>query len=283
MEPGDETSHLFLVGLPLGDKVGAIQGPGIGIEWGQRWGGIVMKKSLSLALLGLFVSAFPASEAFTQITFGSFWSKLFKQDSAVTRPEATSTEPAVEAAPTGTSLRTDPAPTLATSKCETYRPYLVQAKAEMEKKNDLERNACQLYKGWVELWLASDCDAQAFADAETVQCPAPLGAVRFDAAARNTSAFLKPSCDEIFGKWQTSSNWTHAGIQACDYSLFETGCRPMAEAAEDCGAWQCAQNCTLKYACDPAGFKALVSATPVYFNDPPKLQGCMENLRRAGL
>ncbi|MCC6272781.1 MAG: hypothetical protein IT572_04895 [Deltaproteobacteria bacterium] len=240
-----------------------------------------MKKFLSL--IGLFVWALPLATAFSQTTFGSFWSKLFNRDSIVAKPEGTSVDSPLEAAPEAASFSSDAAPTLATSKCEGYRPYLEQAKAEMGKKNDLERNACQLYKSWAELWRASDCDAQAFADASAVQCSAALGSVRFDAAATNVSAIMRPSCDEIFGKWQTASNWTHAGIQACDYSLFETGCRPMAEAAEDCGAWQCAQNCTLKYACDPAGFKALISATPVYFNDPPRLQGCMENLRRAGL
>ncbi len=222
------------------------------------------------------------SEGISQTSLSSFWSKVFRQDLSVTRPQAVPPAPADTEIRAVTALRPEATQLLVPSKCETYRPYLEQAKAEMEKRNALEANACQLYKSWAELWRSSECDAQAFADAEAVQCPSPWAATRFEVGAQ-PSALMRPSCDEIFGKWQTSSNWAHAGIQACDYSLFETGCRPMAEAAEDCGDWQCQQNCNLKYACDAEGFKRLVSATPIYFNDPPRLQGCMDQLRRAGL
>jgi len=235
----------------------------------------IMKKRIPWAFAAFFAAMTVSPGGISQTFMSHFWNKVFRQDLSVSKPQAP--------ADTGiTAVRPEAVQLLIPSKCETYRPYVEQAKVEMEKRNALEANACQLYKSWAELWRSSECDAQAFADAEAVQCPSTWAATRFEVGAQ-PSALMRPSCDEIFGKWQTTSNWAHAGIQACDYSLFETGCRPMAEAAEDCGAWQCQQNCTLKYACDAEGFKRLVSATPIYFNDPPRLQGCMDQLRRAGL
>ncbi len=240
-----------------------------------------MKKRIPWAFAAFLAAMVLSSEGISQTFMSNFWNKVFRQDLSVSKPRAVPPAPTDTGFTAATSVRPEVVQLFAASKCETYRPFVEQAKAEMEKRNTLEGNACQLYKSWAELWRSSECDAQAFADAEAVQCPSTWGA-SFE-ARNQPSVLIRPSCDEIFGKWQTSSNWAHAGIQACDYSLFETGCRPMADAAEDCGAWQCQQNCTLKYACDAEGFKRLVSATPIYFNDPPRLQGCMDQLRRAGL
>ena len=178
-----------------------------------------------------------------------------------------------------------PAPVPTADKCPGYKSYIDQAKAEMGKKNDLQPNACQLYKSWAQLWKDSNCDAATYADAETVECP---GGIIYSGAVDRVSAVdtvrvVRKSCDEIFSQWQTDTNWVSAGIQACDYSAFEVGCKPMAEAANDCETYKCTQNCTLKYACDPENFKRLLSVTPIYFNDPPRLQKCLDQLRRTGL
>lgn len=241
-----------------------------------------MKKSLGLALVIWFAMLLIPSKSHPQSVVESFWKSIFRPDINVSRPVTAPVEAVPEAAPTAPSFRTDSMQLISASKCEAYRPYVEQAKAEMEKRNELERNACQLYKGWAELWSSSNCDEQSFADAAALNCPSELGVTQYKAGV-SASVLMRPSCEEIFQKWQTATNWVVASIQACDYSMFETGCRPMAEAAEDCGAWRCEQNCTLKYACDPASFKTQISVTPIYSGNPQRLQDCMNSLRRAGL
>lgn len=238
--------------------------------------------TVSLSALGLIFLGLGAI-AMAQDSKVNFWNSLFRPTTKVTQPSVLSQPPQNNSYLSDPSTKSDTALLLAPNrKCESFRPLIEEAKSEMEKKNDLERNACQLYKNWAELWRSSNCDAQDFADAESLTCPGVLGGYRAD---RDMQAmrFALPSCDEINKNWQTASQWTHGGIQACDYSMFETGCKPMAEAAEDCESRQCQQNCSFKYACDSESFKKLISATPIYFNDPPKLQACMEQLRRAGL
>ena len=236
----------------------------------------------SLSVFGLICFAFEA-QALAQDSKLNFWNSLFRPSAKVNQP-STVVQPSAQNSYLGNpSAKSDAVGLLAPNgKCETFRPLIEEAKSEMEKKNDLERNACQLYKNWVQLWRASECDSQEFTEAESLTCPSGLGAYRVDRGLQAMPLRI-PSCDEIFTKWQTSSQWAHAGIQACDYSLFETGCKPMADAAEDCGDWQCTQNCSFKYGCDPASFKQLIAATPIYFNDSARLQGCLDQLRRSGI
>ncbi|MFO1462654.1 MAG: hypothetical protein U1F66_02685 [bacterium] len=171
---------------------------------------------------------------------------------------------------------------LAVNKCEEFKPYLEQSRAEMEKKNALEANACQLYKSWAKLWQESHCDANSYADAEALVCNEGY-LLKADQMHVGAALLAVKTCGQIQQEYTTAMNWVQASFEACDYSMFAAGCDDLAESAALCESRACPGACTFRYPCSPESYKTLIRAIPNYFNNPARLDQCMENLRRSGI
>jgi len=175
---------------------------------------------------------------------------------------------------------------LTSSPCQEFKPFIDESKSEMEKKNSLETNACHLYKNWVKLWRENNCEAGSYADSGSLACPGDSleRAKLKEGIANEAAVFAVKSCEKIQEEYTTEMNWIQASFEACDYTMFDAACAKLAASASECESRPCPQPCTFHYdSCTPDGFKTLIRAIPNYFNNPQRLDQCMDQLRRSGI